>query len=120
MKFSLSLLFAMALLITARAQSSFIAPKLPTNPTRPDVVKAAKFAVNDRYVLEDVTYKILIAKIEWSLSTRLRTYLLKIAVTEDDGASCTVMSYAIEEKFGAPANDQYTFRRGDELTNEKC
>jgi Cystatin domain len=119
MKFSLSLLFAMALVIMARAQSpSYILNGIiPADPARPDVVKAANFAVNDRYVLEDVTYKILIAK-EQRVAGQL--YYLTIAVTEDDGASCTVMSYVVWEKAGAPADRPYTLNEVEELTNEEC
>ena len=121
MNFSLSLLFAMAHLLMATAQIQEGGYKtgglIPADPTRPDVVQAANFALNERYFVEDITYKIL------SASDRVvagRLYYLKIAVTETDPASCTVMSYEVWDKAGAPADNQYTLQSAKEQFNEKC
>ena len=67
--------------------------------------------------VEDITYKIL------SASDRVvagRLYNLKIAATETDPASCTVMSYEVWDKAGAPADNQYTLQSAKEQFNEKC
>ena len=92
MNFSLTLLSAMALFLVAAAQTT--GGKYPVDPTRADVVKAANFALNDRYVLEDIEYKILSAE---SQALGSENFHLTISVAETDPTVCTVMRYQVLE-----------------------
>ena len=88
------------------------------DPKRAGVVEAAKFALNERYNFEeDITYKILTSSAQ-SISGML--YFLKIAVTETDPDSRTVMSYEVWDKAGAPADNRHTLQSVEEQFNEKC
>lgn len=89
----------------------------PVDPKRPDVVEAAKFALNDRYYVEDISYKIL-TSLAQSISGM--KYFLKIAVTETHPDSCTVMSYEVWDKAGAPADNPHTLESVEEQFHEKC
>ena len=92
MNFSLTLLSAMALFLVAAAQTT--GGKYPVDPTGADVVKAANFALSDRYVLDDIKYKILSAE---SQALGSENFYLTISVAETDPTVCTVMRYQVLE-----------------------
>jgi hypothetical protein len=94
MNFSLTLLSAVALFLVAAAQPYIIGGKYPVNPTGADVVKAANFALSDRYVLEDIDYKILSAEKQ---AVSGEYFFLTISVAETDPTVCTVMRYEVQE-----------------------
>jgi hypothetical protein len=103
MNFSLTLLSAMALFLVASAQTT--GGLSPVDPTRADVVKAARFALSDRYVLEDIEYKILSAE---SQALGRENFYLTISVAETDPTVCTVMRYQVQEVFNKVSSTRST------------
>ena len=112
MNFSLTLLSAMALFLVATAQ--IIGGRYPVNPAGADVVKAANFALNDRYVLEDIEYKILSAE---SQAVSGAYFYLTISVAETDPTCCTVMRYQVVEAASkVSSTTSYTLAENTELS----
>ena len=109
MNFSLTLLSAMAFFLVAAAQ--IVGGKYPVNPTGADVVKAANFALSDRYVLDDIQYKILSAE---SQALGSLNFHLTISVAETQPTCCTVMRYTVLKEYGA--TDSYTIIEDPELS----
>ena len=112
MNFSLTLLVAMALFITASAQEVGCQPKpppktgapspdpsnpitgapFPADPTDPNVIRAVDFAIADSYDMDTTTYKILNGTQQ---SVNGRKYDLDVAVTETADGYCTVFNYVV-------------------------
>jgi hypothetical protein len=115
MNFALTLLSAMALFLVATAQSPSgpynIGGKYPVNPTNADVVAAANFALSDRYVLDDIDYKILSAEKQ---AVSGDYFFLTVSVAETQPTSCTVMRYTVLKQYG-PTNS-YTIIEDPELS----
>lgn len=113
MNFYLSILFAMALLLMATAQSPsepFITGnKVRVSPTSAEVVKAANFAVSDRYALDTIQYKILSAEQQMVAG---KIFYLTISVAETSPTTCTVMRYKLWEQYGFP--DPYEMQETEE------
>ena len=97
MNFTLTLLSAMALILVAAAQPS-VGGKYPVNPTGADVVKAANFALSDRYYLDAINYKVLSAE-KQAISGEY--FFLTISVAETSPTVCTVMRYTVLKEYGA-------------------
>jgi hypothetical protein len=101
MNFCLSVLFAMALLLMATAQSPtepFVTGnRVRVSPTDEYVVKAAVYALGDRYILDAIDYKILSAEQQMVAG---KNFWLTISVAETSPTTCTVMSYKVWEQYG--------------------
>ena len=118
MNFSLTLLSAMAFFLVAAAQ--IVGGKYPVNPTGADVVKAANFALSDRYVLDDIQYKILSAE---SQALGSLNFHLTISVAEFKPSVCTVRRYRVlEASTKVSSTTTYTLPEIEELSldHKRC
>ena len=103
MNFCLSVLFAMALILMASGQAPsdkepyVTGNKVSVSPTDEYVVKAAQFALNDRYALDAIDYKILSAQQQMVAG---KIFYLTISVAETSPTTCTEMRYKVWEQYG--------------------
>lgn len=119
MNFSLSLIVAMALFIMATGQ--FIPPyktggDSPVNPTDPDVVAAASYAVSVTYAPNTKTYSVISGTSQIVAGTM---YDLKVAVTEKSNGVCKVLNYLVwhlsDQRMSVPYEVKYALE-----TLESC
>jgi hypothetical protein len=103
MNICLSVLFAMALLLMASGQApSDKEPYVTGNRVRvstndPYVLRAATYALNDRYALDAIDYKILSAEQQMVAG---KFFFMDISVAETSPTSCTVMRYKVWDQAG--------------------
>jgi hypothetical protein len=111
MNFFLTLFSAMALFLVATAQPYNVGGKYPVNPKDAEVVAAANFALSDRYVLDDIDYKILTAE-KQAISGDY--FFMTISVAETQPTCCTVMRYTVLKEYDA--TNSYSIIEDPELS----
>lgn len=119
MNFSLSLIVAMALFIMATGQ--FIPPyktgaDSAVDPTDPEVVAAANYAVSVTYPRNSRTFSVISGTSQVVAGTM---YDLKVAVTEKSNGVCKVLAYAVWHHFDPRMTVPYEVKSALE-TLESC